>query len=111
VREGDQWSNKFDGKFEASTLWTLDSLNTESAFISGKAKIVIKTDEPSNSMRLKGEQETTVVTDTSNGFMREMTVQSRAEGVSTSAQMGDVEIPTVIKSNVTYRLIAQKHVQ
>lgn len=108
---GDQWSNRFDGKLEAINTWTLDSLNTDSAYISSKAKIVIKTDEPSNSMQLEGEQETSVTTDISSGFMREMVVLTRAEGISTAAQMGDVEIPTVINSKVTYRLIAHKHVQ
>lgn len=111
VREGEQWSNTYQGKLEAINTWTLDSLNTESAYISGKAKIAIKTDEPANSMRLEGEQQTTVTTDISNGFMREMRVQTRAEGISTAAQMGDVQIPTVVNSNVSYRLIAQKHVQ
>ena len=111
VREGDQWSNQYEGKLEALNTWTLDSLNTGSAYISGKAKILIKTDEPSNTMRLEGEQQTSVMTDMASGFMREMNVQTRAEGISTAAQMGDVQIPTVVNSNVTYRLIAQKNVQ
>jgi hypothetical protein len=111
VREGEKWSNTFEGQLEAQTTWCLDSLSAERTYISGKATILMTTDEPSNSMRLEGKQRTSVIADRSSGFLREMTVQSEAHGVSTTAQMGEIEIPTTIESKVTYRLIAQKHVQ
>ena len=111
VAKNDQWSNRFEGKLEAENTWKLDSLTTERTYISGKANIVMKTDEPSNSMRLEGEQQTNVIADRKSGFIREMSVRSEAAGISTSAQMGAVEIPTTINSIVTYRLIAQKNVQ
>ncbi|MGB5191061.1 DUF6263 family protein [Robiginitalea sp.] len=111
VRRNDQWSNRFEGKLEALTTWKLDSLTSQRTYISGKANIVMKTDEPSNSMRLEGKQQTSVVADRKSGFIREMSVRSDAKGISTSAQMGAVEIPTTVNSIVTYRLIAQKHVQ
>ena len=111
VAENDQWSNRFEGKLEAENTWKLDSLTAERIYISGKASIVMKTDEPSNSMRLEGEQQTNVIANQKSGFIYEMSVRSQAEGISTAAQMGAVEIPTTINSIVTYRLIAQKHVQ
>lgn len=111
VDKNDQWANRYKGKLEAENTWTLDSLTAERTYISGKANILMTTDEPSNSMRLKGKQQTTVIADRKTGFIREMSVRSDAEGVSTAAQMGSVEIPTTINSIVTYRLIAQKHVQ
>ena len=111
VSKNDQWSNRFEGKLEAENTWKLDSLTTERTYMSGKANIVMKTDEPSNSMRLEGEQQTNVIADRKSGFIREMSVRSEAAGISTSAQMGAVEIPTTINSIVTYRLIAQKNVQ
>jgi hypothetical protein len=111
VRSNDHWSNRFEGKLEARNTWKLDSLTTTRTYISGEAGIVMKTDEPSNSMRLEGKQQTTLIADRKTGFIREMTVRSDAEGISTAAQMGAVEIPTTINSIVTYRLIAQKHVQ
>ena len=111
VSKNDGWSNRFEGKLEAENTWKLDSLTTERTYISGMAKILIKSDEPSNSMHLKGTQQTTLIADRKSGFIREMSVRSEAEGISTAAQMGAVEIPTTINSIVTYRLIAQKHVQ
>lgn len=111
VAKNDKWSNRFEGKLEAENTWKLDSLTTERTYISGKASILMKSDEPSNSMRLQGAQQTTVIADRKSGFIREMSIRSEAEGISTAAQMGAVEIPTTINSIVTYRLIAQKHVQ
>jgi hypothetical protein len=111
VSKNDGWSNRFEGKLEAENTWKLDSLTTERTYISGMANILIKSDEPSNSMHLKGTQQTTLIADRKSGFIREMSVRSEAEGISTAAQMGAVEIPTTINSIVTYRLIAQKHVQ
>ena len=111
VSRGDHWSNEFTGKLEARNTWTLDSLSAENAFISGKAQVVMNTDEAANSMRLEGEQQTAITADLKTGFLRNMSVASQIEGISTSAQLGDVEIPTAVQSNVTYRLIAHKHVQ
>ncbi|MGA9239561.1 DUF6263 family protein [Robiginitalea sp.] len=111
VSKNDEWSNRFEGKVEAENNWKLDSLTTKRTYISGMANIIIKSDEPSNSMRLQGTQQTTVIADRKSGFIREMSVRSEAEGISTAAQMGAVEIPTNINSIVTYRLIAQKNVQ
>jgi hypothetical protein len=111
VRKGDHWTNESTGKLQAHNTWTLDSLNAETAYISGKARVVMKTDEPTNSMRLQGQQQTEITADLQTGFLRNMRVESQVGGISTSASLGDVEIPTTVESKVTYRLIAHKYVQ
>jgi hypothetical protein len=108
---GDQWENGFEGRLTSSNTWRLDSLNLEKAVIRGKATIAMKTADSSSTMYLEGTQETMILADRPSGFLQEMHVQSKASGISTSAQTGDLEIPTTITSNVIYRLIEQKHVQ
>ena len=111
VSVGDRWKNSYEGKISTQNTWQLDSLNVERAVISGVATIRMKTADPSSSMDLEGTQKMTVMTHGPSGFLNEMQVENQASGISTSAQTGDLEIPTTITSMITYRLIEQKHVQ
>lgn len=111
VQVGDRWQNQFEGKLQARNSWQLDSLGTERAIIHGSATITMQVDEPESSMHLKGRQTTLVQTRVDSGFLREMRVESSAEGFSTTTQTGELEIPTTITSQVMYRLIDHKHVQ
>ena len=111
VREGDQWENSYEGKLEADNTWKLDSLSTDRATISGLAAIRMQVDDTGSSMDLRGDQTTLVHASPESGFLMEMRVKSRAEGVSTTAQTGELQIPTAITSNVIYRLIDHTHVQ
>jgi hypothetical protein len=111
VSVGDQWENTHRGKISAQNTWQLDSLDVERAVISGTASLKMKMADPSSSMDLEGTQKMNVTTHRASGFLKEMQVENQASGVSTSAQTGDLEIPTTITSIITYRLIEQKHVQ
>ncbi|MCO5725307.1 DUF6263 family protein [Robiginitalea marina] len=111
VQVGDQWRNAFGGKLQAKNLWRLDSLTTDRASISGKAEVTMRVEEPSMTMELTGKQESTLSTDRHSGFILEMRVTNQARGISTLSQTGPLEVPTVVTSNVVYRLIDQKHVQ
>jgi hypothetical protein len=111
IAVGDQWKNTYEGKLSTENTWQLDSLNTDRAVIRGTATLKMKTADPSSSMDLEGTQTTTVLTSRPTGFLKEMKVENQASGISTSAQTGDLEIPTTITSMITYRLIEQKHVQ
>ncbi|MCG2462018.1 DUF6263 family protein [Flavobacteriaceae bacterium F89] len=105
VRVGDTWKNAYQGKMQTENTWTLDSLTNEHAVISGKANVVMDIKELSSTMNLMGTQQTTITTDLSSGFVQNMKVEGISEGTSQITQMGDQEIPTTIKSTVSYQLI------
>lgn len=107
VKVGDSWKNEYTGKLSAKNTWTLDSLTNGSASISGKAEVVMDVIEPATTMKLSGTQDTSVTTDIASGFIQTMTVAGESRGVSTMTQMGGQEIPTTIKSTITYELITE----
>jgi hypothetical protein len=61
--------------------------------------------EPASRMKLNGTQISSVLTDITTGFVKKMTVRGLVEGSTTMTQMGNQEIPTVIKSTIIYELI------
>ena len=105
VSIGDNWENEYFGKLSANNVWTLDDLGADNASISGKAQVVMDIAEPATTMKLTGDQITTISTDVNTGFIQQMKVDGTFKGVSTMTQLGDQEIPTTIKSSVTYKLI------
>ena len=106
INVGDSWENEYSGKLSAKNVWTLDDLNDTNATISGKAQVVMDVKEPATTMKLNGHQATSITTDVVSGFIQMMTVEGESKGISTMTQLGDQEIPTTIKSTITYELIA-----
>lgn len=102
---GDTWENNYEGQLSAQNNWQLDSLSTEKASISGKATVVIDIKEPTTTMQLDGTQDTKIITDLKSGFIHTMEVEGFSKGFSTIMQMGEQQIPTSIKSTVTYAII------
>jgi hypothetical protein len=112
VQVGGTWENRFEGKLRAQNIWHLDGMDTDTTLISGSASIEMEMVDTSSSMKLTGKQTSSIQANPNNGFLREMRVDSQAEGYSLTAQTGDLKIPTTITSNVIYRLIDhKKHVQ
>jgi hypothetical protein len=107
VGPGDTWQNEYTGKLNAKTTWTLAGMTHNKAEINGNADVVMKIEEPAVTMNLKGTQSTEIMTDIDSGFILKMAVEGSAKGSSTMAQMGDQEIPTNIKSTITYELITE----
>ncbi|MDB4292131.1 DUF6263 family protein [Maribacter sp.] len=107
VNIGDSWENEYTGKLNAKNTWTLGAIAAEGATISGTADIVMNVEDDATNMKLSGTQQTKITTDSSSGFVRLMTVEGQAEGISTMAQLGDTEIPTTVSSTITYKLINQ----
>lgn len=107
VDVGDTWQNEYSGKLNAKNTWTLDGLTETNATITGKANIVMNVAEPATTMKLNGTQETKITTDITSGFIIKMQVEGFSEGTSTMAQMVELEIPTSIKSTITYELIKE----
>lgn len=107
VEVNDQWENVYDGKLKTTNLWTLKSIVDHKAEIGGKATVLMDITEANTIMKLSGTQTTTVTTDTTTGFIIHMLVEGMSTGISTMAQMGGQEIPTTIKSKITYELINQ----
>lgn len=105
VEVGGTWETQFDGKMLAENTWKLEKYDTESASISGNSSIVLKTEESGTVMSLEGTQESSIETTLPNGFVKTIKTTSFAEGISIMANLKDVEIPTSIKSNITYEII------
>ncbi|MEM8999273.1 MAG: DUF6263 family protein [Bacteroidota bacterium] len=105
VMVGDSWKNSYNGDLSAENTWTLEKMNAATTAISGVAAVVMDTENSGTVMSLSGTQETSIIAKTKSGFIEKMTVNGWVEGVSTMAQMGNVEIPTSIKSTITYQLI------
>ncbi len=105
IKVGDTWENEYLGKLSAKNSWTLKSITDSTASISGKAEITMDIKEPTTTMKLTGKQETEITADKISGFIQKMKVEGESEGTSTIVQMGDQEIPTHIKSTITYELI------
>jgi len=62
-------------------------------------------------MKLKGSQNTVILSSRESGFIIKMTIEGLSTGSSTLTQLGDQELPTTIKSKITYELINDQHVQ
>lgn len=107
IQVGDTWENEYQGKLKAKNIWKLDTINDSIAEISGTADVVMDIKDPSTTMKLTGTQDTKITTNVATGFILKMVVEGLAEGTSTMAQLGDQEIPTSIKSTITYELITE----
>lgn len=107
VKEGDTWQNEYAGKLNAKNTWTLTEIIDDNAKIDGTADVIMKIEEPAVTMNLVGTQSTQITTDVNTGFLIKMSVEGSSKGTSVIAQMGDQEIPTNIKSTITYELITE----
>lgn len=105
IEVGDSWNNEYSGKLQAQNTWTLNEITEERAIIDGKANVVMDIVEASSTMKLNGTQDSSVITDITTGFVKKKTVRGLAEGYTTMTQMGNMEIPTSIKSTIIYELI------
>ncbi len=105
VQVGDTWKNEYTGGLSVKNVWSLEGLTGTYANIIGKADVLMDIAEPATTMKLKGTQQTSVTTDLASGFVQSMTVEGESKGISTITQMGAQEIPTTIKSTITYELI------
>lgn len=102
---GDHWKNEYSGKLAAKNTWTLEALTEDEARINGTADITMDVTELATAMKLTGTQKMRITTDPASGFIKKMTVEGLSKGTSTMTQMGDQEIPTTIKSKITYELM------
>lgn len=102
---GDSWENEYTGKLIAKNKWTLGEMNETEAEINGTAEVSMHIEEPATTMQLTGIQNTEITTNLTSGFIQKMTVRGMSKGTSTISQMGKTEIPTTIKSTITYELI------
>jgi len=111
VKVNDQWENAYTGKLRTANIWTLKGITDHRTTITGKATVIMDIKDPNTTMKLKGSQNTLILADSGSGFIIKMTVEGTSSGVSTLTQLGDQELPTTIKSKITYELINNQHVQ
>tara|TARA_R110002050_G_scaffold228457_2_gene364069 strand:- start:3853 stop:4695 length:843 start_codon:yes stop_codon:yes gene_type:complete len=105
VKVNDKWENVYNGKLKTTNMWTLKSIVDNKATISGKATVLMDVTDANTIMKLSGTQTTAVTVDANTGFIIHMLVEGLSTGTSTMTQMGGQEIPTTIKSKITYELI------
>lgn len=105
VNIGDTWKNEYTGKLDVKNTWTLTELSESNATIKGTGEVEIEVTEPNTTMKLTGSQATEVSTDIVSGLILKMKVEGISTGASTLVQLGEQEIPTTIKSTITYELI------
>jgi len=109
VTIGDTWSNNYMGKINAKNIWKLEAINEKNFLLNGKSEVKMFTSDDNIIMTLEGNQQTSITAEKQNGFIKGLTVNLKAEGISIMEQMKDTEIPTKITSITTYKTI--KHVQ
>ena len=107
VTIGDTWQNEYTGKLNAKNTWSLIEITDTEALIRGKAEVSMNVTEAATTMALTGTQETEIKTDRASGFISVMTVKGESKGISKMTQMSDQDIPTTIKSTITYQLIKE----
>jgi hypothetical protein len=105
INIGDSWQNEYSGKISSRNQWTLDGMKAGRAAIHGAASVSMNLTEDTASMQLSGERKTEISTDLSSGFLLAMKVESHSSGFSILPQLGSSEIPTTIKSTITYKRI------
>ncbi|MCM4168242.1 hypothetical protein KCTC52924_03804 [Arenibacter antarcticus] len=111
VSINDKWKNSYNGKLTTTNTWTLIGIADQKATIHGKANVTVYNKDPNTTMKLKGTQNTRIISNINTGFIIKMTVEGISTGVSNLVQLGDQELPTTIKSKITYELIKKEHVQ
>jgi len=109
VSNGDTWKNKFEGELSSENTWTLSNINKDDVDIKGISTITFKTSDDDIDMNLTGDMTSDLITSLETGFVKTMSTQSVAKGNSILHNMNDLEVPTSITSNITYKV--EKHVQ
>ncbi|WP_299334428.1 DUF6263 family protein [uncultured Psychroserpens sp.] len=109
VSNGDSWKNRFKGDLSADNLWTLENIANNEVTINGESSIIFATKDDDIEMNLKGDMTSKVVTSFDTGFVKTMTTYSTAKGNSIMHNMNDLDVPTTITSNITYKI--EKDVQ
>lgn len=109
IKKGDTWKNSFEGELSSENVWTLESILNDDVNISGESTISFINQDDDVEMNLTGDMTSNLVTSLETGFVKTMTTHSVAKGNSIMHKMNDLEVPTSITSNITYKI--EKHVQ
>lgn len=109
VKINDTWQNKFSGELSADNTWTFVKSDDEDIELSAKSDITFNSDDESITMKLSGSMDTKVFTDPESKFITSMKAESRAEGISILKQASNLEVPTTVITNTSYKV--EKYVQ
>ncbi len=105
VAVNDTWENHYSGELSAKNTWKLNAISNGEASITANGSINMNLEDSGAIISLSGTQKIQLVTNISNGFLKEMIIESSAKGNSIIAQLEDTDIPTMITSKITYNLI------
>lgn len=103
---GDTWENSYagEGKIQAKNTWTYVSSNQNTKSLSAQSEIAMNLSTDAIQLRLTGEQSSLVLVMSKNGFIKKLSVKSKATGDATMTQSPETTIPTTINSLTTYTL-------
>lgn len=104
VKVGEVWSNEYFGQLSAINNWKLNA-TTPSISISGESDISFTSKEESNTMKLTGKQTSTIICNNKTGFMKTMTIDSKASGNLIVNQKDEIKIPTTIITKTSYKTL------
>lgn len=103
---GDTWTNSYagEGKIQAENTWTYVSSDQNTKLLSAQSEITMNLSTDALQLRLTGEQSSQVLVMSKNGFIKKLSVKSKATGDATMTQSPEIKIPTTINSLTTYTL-------
>lgn len=105
VRAHDTWKNGYTGAVSAQNQWKLLAITDSDATLEGQSAIQLKVEEGSVIMELDGTQQTQVVSDPENGFIKTLAIEQQTEGTTIIPEMDHIEIPTSLNATITYKLL------
>ncbi|MDT0554410.1 DUF6263 family protein [Patiriisocius hiemis] len=105
VSKGSKWETSFNGDLKGSTTYSLQEYSTEEIKLVGDGPIELNTVNEDVTMILSGTQNVIATCDTETGFMKNVTIEQTATGVTKTKQWGTVEVPTTINSTITFKRI------
>ena len=105
VELNESWLTSSSGNITAENTWKLTELSAQTAIMQGYGKVTIHTHQNGVDMALNGEQKAWLTVNPYTGFLKELIIEGIAKGHSKYDENGAFEIPTTIKSRITYNLI------
>ena len=101
----DEWKNSYHGDLSVFNIWKLTAFTTNEATLTADGRVNMLIQDPGILMSLQGSQKIKLIVNRNNGFLKKMIVEGMANGNSTMDEIGESDIPTIIKSKITYNLI------
>lgn len=105
VKVNQTWSNNYSGPINTVNTWKLVSYSKNDIVLSANSTVKMEIVDESVIMKLSGNQQTVATSNTASGFIKNMVVDQQTEGTTIVPEMDNIEIPTLLTSKITYKLL------